>query len=306
MRDGTSTFQPHLIQDAADLDFSMEDLGSRGRDKRTLFANPEFFDVEYVINPHMAGHIGTVDRSLARHQWKKVVQAYAGCGFETVCLDGKKGLPDLVFTANQSFPGLTASGEPVVILSRMGSEQRVPELKIFEDWYRTQGIKVVLLPEHVACFEGMGDGMWHPSRRLIFGGYGYRTAPEAYEFLSEVYGVPVVLLSLIDPNFYHLDTCLSPLNDRIALVVKEAFEPRGVALIQACFEEIVWVPHDEAKTGFACNGHSPDGETFIVHEGCSVTASKVRALGFTVIECDTSEYLKSGGSVFCMKLMLPW
>ena len=35
------------------------------------------------------------------------------------------------------------------------------------------------------------------------------------------------------------------------------------------------------------------------------TIAAVREAGFEVIALDTSEFLKSGGSVFCMKLMIP-
>jgi len=62
---------------------------------------------------------------------------------------------------------------------------------------------------------------------------------------------------------------------------------------------------DEAAGLLACNGHCPDGEHFLVQRGARVTNQRVQEAGFSVIELDTSEFLKSGGSVFCMKLMLP-
>ena len=53
------------------------------------------------------------------------------------------------------------------------------------------------------------------------------------------------------------------------------------------------------------NGNCPDGKHFVVHYDNPVTIAAVKALGLEVIEVDTSEFLKSGGSVFCMTMMLP-
>ena len=36
-----------------------------------------------------------------------------------------------------------------------------------------------------------------------------------------------------------------------------------------------------------------------------IPVALVRGMGLEPIELDTSEFLKSGGSVFCMKLMVP-
>ena len=71
------------------------------------------------------------------------------------------------------------------------------------------------------------------------------------------------------------------------------------------FENLIEVPLEEAKEGFVTNGHSPNGTHFIVHKGNDVTVSKLKEIGIEVMEIDTGEFLKSGGSVFCMKMMLP-
>ena len=49
---------------------------------RVLMADPEHFEVAYVINPHMAGNVGAVDGALARQQWLGVKLAYEACGYE--------------------------------------------------------------------------------------------------------------------------------------------------------------------------------------------------------------------------------
>ena len=42
----------------------------------------------------------------------------------------------------------------------------------------------------------------------------------------------------------------------------------------------------------------PDGD------GANEANAKLRSAGFNVVEVDTSEFMKSGGSVFCLKMMV--
>lgn len=265
------------------------------------------FDVTYVINPHMAGNIGAVDQKLALAQWQALVAVYERLGFEVNIIDAVEGLPDLVFTANQSFPGQLPSGEWVALQSHMHSEMRRPEEEVVADWYRRRGARVVKMSREQGFipFEGMGDAHWFPGRRLIIGGYGFRSHRDIYDRIAATFEVPVVAVELVDDRFYHLDTCLAPLDARTALYVPSAFTAQGREVLASLFERLVEVPLDEATELLACNGHCPDRRHFIVQRGAVKTVALVRELGFEVLEVDTSEYLKSGGSVFCMKMMLP-
>jgi len=270
-------------------------------------ADAEHFDVEYVINPHMEGQIGNIDRPLARRQWAALADTYRELGYEVNVLEGVEHLPDLVFMANQSFPAQLPDGEWVALLSVMHMPQRRPEVEVVADWYAKRGARTLRMRIDDASipFEGMGDAHWYPGRRMVVGGYGYRTSRQAYDRISAVLDVPVAAVRLVDPRFYHLDTCLAPLNAEVALWVPSAFDAPGRALLRRVFDRLIEVPMDEAAELLACNGHCPDGEHFLVQRGARVTNQRVVDAGFTVIELDTSEFLKSGGSVFCMKLMLP-
>ena len=81
--------------------------------------DPEYFDVVYVINPHMKDQVGKVDHKKARVQWKALRTVYEKLGFPVEVLPGVPGLPDMVFAANQSFPFVTSEGKKKVILSRV-------------------------------------------------------------------------------------------------------------------------------------------------------------------------------------------
>ncbi len=270
-----------------------------------LMATPKHFSVEYVINPHMEGHIGTVDKVKARWQWEVVRDKFRNLGMKVHELEGEPGFPDMVFAANQSLPYIDPKGHKHALMSIMHSEQRKEEVPYFEQWYRQHGYELHYLnPDKISDFEGMGDAIWHFKKRLLWGGYGYRSSRHAYEAISESFDVPVVLLELIHPSFYHLDTCFCTLNDKSVLIYPPAFTKDGLELIHAAFPTVIEASKKEAIQMFACNACCPDGRNVIIQKGCREANKALKKHGFAFHEVDTSEYLKSGGSVFCMKLLL--
>lgn len=274
------------------------------RPGRVLMTTPDHFRVDYVINPHMEGHVGTVDVARARDQWDALKAAYERLGVPVSVVDGAAGQPDMVFCANQTLPALDAQGARVAVMSRMHAPQRADEVAAYARFFESEGYAVRPLDANVpGTFEGMGDAIWHPGRRLLWGGYGFRTDRAVYDRLAETLGVAVLPLALHDPDFYHLDTCLCPLDEQTVLVYPGAFTDDGMATVRDHFERVIEAPEDEARRLFACNAHSPDGRTVLIQRGCVETNRLLAEAGYDVVELDTDEYLKSGGSVFCMKLM---
>ena len=64
-----------------------------------LMCRPDFFGIEYEINPWM--HVSvSVDRDLAAAQWEALVSTYGRLGAGVTLAEPRPGLPDLVFSAN--------------------------------------------------------------------------------------------------------------------------------------------------------------------------------------------------------------
>jgi N-dimethylarginine dimethylaminohydrolase len=179
----------------------------------------------------------------------------------------------------------------------------VDEVKYFEDFYMKEGYEVIKLPEEINYFESMGDAIIDYKREIIFGGYGYRTNENVYDFLREVTNYEVVKVRLMNKYFYHLDTCFSLLNAHTAMICRDAFSDEDFKKITNYFSDIIEVNADENKRGFACNCHCPDGENIIIDKRAEFTKTILERNEFNVITVDTSEFMKSGGSVFCMKMM---
>src|SRR5882672_625701 len=67
--------------------------------KTYLMCPPEYFTVEYAINPWMDIR-SPVDTELAVKQWQRLRETLIGLGHEVHLLEPVAGLPDMVFAAN--------------------------------------------------------------------------------------------------------------------------------------------------------------------------------------------------------------
>lgn len=307
---------PLLIRSPADADRAgLDPAHAPGlpRRRRVLMADPSHFRIAYAINPHMRsgdGGLQTIAPQTALEQWEGVRDAYAALGYKVETLPADEAHPDLVFTANQAFPypdphAESSQGEYCFIPSRMAHPERAGEVPIVAAWLRGEGYRETPLPEDVqGTVEGGGDLLWMGERRILFGGVGPRTTLSGLRAVADRVECPLVVLDLHDPDFYHLDTCLSFLDDRTALWVPNAFKPSAQRLLAHLVENLVEVDDLEARRGLAANGHCPDGRHVIIHPDNPRTTAALENLGYDVVECDTSEFNKSGGSVFCLKMML--
>ena len=300
-----------LIHDTAELDAlglaTLADLAPVPLADRVLMADPQEFDVVYAINPHMKdaeGHLPKVDRDEARRQWWVLRETLEDLGVHVDVVAPLDGHPDLVFCANQTLPVQAAiAGElPELVASNMASAERAAEVPHLVEALRGMGYRPWGLSGRDLRLEGMGDGLWHPGRRLLWAGVGPRSEEAAWAEVEARYDLAVCLLELADDDFYHLDTALCLVDERHALWYPPAFTAAGRALVERLVEVPIAVPEDEARRGFACNAFSPDGIHVLIQRGNVQSRLALAAAGKTVVELDTDEFMKSGGSVFCMKL----
>lgn len=294
-----------VITSADQIDFSVSDIPSMPLPTQALMVRPLHYAVDYVINPHMADQVGKVDKIEANNEWNLVRSLFNQIGIKVHVIEDQEGLPDMVFCANQSLPYIDKDGNHHAFMSIMHADERKDEVPYIEQWYRQHGYKIHYLDEdNINDFEGCGDAIWHTGKRLLWGGYGYRSSLEAYETISDTFGIPVLALELVDETFYHLDTCFCVLDEKTALIYPDAFADEGLAMINTMFDKVIHASKYEAEELLACNASCPDGRNVIIQQGCTDVNKNLRDAGFSVHEVSTYEFLKSGGSVFCMKMLL--
>ena len=290
------------LAEAQTLD--LKTVRGRREPQAVLMCPPDYFDIKDVKNAFMEGNIGNVDRAAARRQWEELREAFLKIGKKVFVIDAVPDLEDMVFSANQVLVGLDAEEKPWILLSLMRHESRRKEVPHYRRWFEERGYRVLELDRGDILFEGQGDAIWHPGKQMLWGGYGHRTNLEAYHELAARLEVPIVALELHTAEFYHLDTCFSVLNEKSALVYSEAFTPEGLKLIRHFFPDLVEATEQDAYKAFACNALALDGKYVVIQRGAIDTVKKLREAGFEPVEVETGEFIKSGGSVFCLKMMV--
>ena len=297
-----------IVRNASELNFDIRSAPQMPLARRILMVRPTYFHVDNPINPHMRKADGTLhvlDKAKAIAEWETLRATYRSLGLEVFEAEAISGLPDMVFCANQTLPFVSRTGEFRAILSNMANDIRHKEVLGIKAALEHEGYGTVELPARNSStlFEGMGDALWLPGYRVLLGGYGHRTHRSIYEKVAEMTDATVLAFELANPRFYHLDTCLSILDARSALACRDAFTCEGWELVQKVFPNLIEVPLAEADSPvFACNAHCPDGKNVLMQLGAKETVRRLQVSGFHPIELSTEEFIKSGGSVFCMKL----
>ena len=262
-----------------------------------LMCAPTLYDVDYVINPWMAGNVHASSRERAMEQWTTLYQAITRIA-DVQLVAPQPGSPDMVFTANA---GLERDG--VVMLSSFFHTERQGEEDPFRRWFEAAGYRVLDLPRNTP-FEGEGDALFSTDGSRLWVGYGPRTLLKSHARLAAIWSVEVASLHLVDPRFYHLDTCFATLEGGFALYYPAAFDASSLAKIEKFYpvEKRMVVAEDDA-VHFACNAVNI-GQTIILNHASETLVSELRLNGFQPLQLDLSEFLKAGGAAKCLVMKL--
>lgn len=260
------------------------------RSTHILMCPPKQYEVSYIINPWMNPEIPT-STDLALQQWQALHDLYVDLGMTVDLIEPIPGLPDMVFAANGGF---TMDG--IAYGAKFRYPERQPEGPAYLDRLAELGFE----PREAKCVnEGEGDFL--PVGEVILAGHGFRTDVAAHDELREIFGREVVSLRLVDPRFYHLDTCLAIVGETIAWL-PEAFDEASRTTLERRFPDAIVVTENEAL-GLGLNAFG-DGRAMVVPEPAKQFAADLAALGHKVRTVDLSELLKAGGSAKCCTLEL--
>lgn len=263
-----------------------------------LMCRPEFFTVDYRINPWMHPEVPT-DTALAVSQWQVLYDTYRELGITVELIDPIEGLPDMVYAANGGF---VIDG--IAYGAKFRYDERVPEGPAYMDWFAANGFDV-RVPEHTN--EGEGDFLLVGD--VILGGYGFRSDTSSHDEVARIFGREVVSFELVNPSFYHLDTAIAVLDPVPAAdgsqniaYLPSAFSPEGLAELQRRFPDAVIVSEEDASV-LGLNSYS-DGHNVVIASRAKGFEASLRERGYNPIGVDLSELLRGGGGVKCCTLEL--
>ncbi len=262
-----------------------------------LMCAPDYFGIDYVINPWMEGNCGKADHALAVEQWSGLRRALE-TQTDVVLIPPQPGLPDQVFTANA---GVVL--EEKVVVSRFKDPERQGEEPFFHEWFARHDFDIAAWP-HDVSFEGAGDALLDRGQRILWAGYGFRSHNTMPSLLEKTFNRQVIGLRLIDPRFYHLDTCLCPLEGGYLMYFPAAFDAAGQRAIADLVpsEKLIEVDAPDAEQ-FCCNAVDLNRQVFM--NGASESLQhRLRETGFTPVITPLSEFMKAGGAAKCLTLKL--
>ena len=260
--------------------------------KQVLMSPPDFFKVEYSINPWMVAGV-KVDLDLAKNQWNNLKSTVERAGAEVKVVPPSEEYPDLVFTANSGI----IKGKNVLI-SNFKYEERRGEEDLYMNWFSNNGYSVGRIPSEFK-FEGRGDAFVYDN--YLVGSYGIRSDKEALLFIAEEFQLEPIIVELAQEKFYHLDTCFQQLPSGDAIFYPEAFKDQSLKTFETLFNLIPVSEHDANK--LTCNAVVINNT--VIFPSDDIEAIKtVERLGLNPEVADVSEFIKSGGACQCLVIAL--
>lgn len=263
---------------------------------RVLMCPPTEYRIAWEINPWMKkSH--QPNRERAWRQWHRVFELYQKLALRIHLIQPVAGLSDFIFTANAGW-----GRKGTFILSNFRYTERRKEQPYFKTWLQQHGFRTLRLPKNI-FFEGQGDLITTKEAYLL--GWGIRSSLEAAQEIKKRLGLQkqIVPLRLINPKFYHLDTCLmyiQPINT--ILYYPPAFHKKSLAQIQKLEVNTIEVTKKEAEA-FICNGIYYR-DSVILPVMSNRIEKRLRKLGLEVLFSDVSEFRKSGAGLRCLTLFL--
>jgi N-dimethylarginine dimethylaminohydrolase len=258
-----------------------------------LMCPPDFYGIEYEINPWMS-RLRQSDREAAQRQWNDLRALLERLGARISTLEPVPGLPDLVFTANAALMYRDRA-----VLAHFRHPQRQGEQPIDAAWLAAQGYAIERVADDV-YFEGAGDALF--CGETLFAGYRIRSDARGHQQIGELLECHVIPLELVDPYYYHLDTCFCPLAPGQAIYYPAAFDDYGMKVFENEVPDLIAVPEEEARR-FACNAVVV-GRNVVTNTGSPRLHAELRRRGFEPHETPLDEFVKAGGSAKCLTLRL--
>ena len=209
--------------------------------RRLLLCPPDHYGIEYEINPWMSRARGA-DVEATKRQWHGLHEKLSSLDCQIDLVTPQPKLPDMVFTANA---GLTVGKK--FIPSNFRHVERSGEAPHFARWMKEHGYEVIWLPENL-YFEGEGDALF--VKDALFCGYKFRSDINSHRAVADILGCLVISVELVDPRFYHLDTCFSPLPDGGAAWFPAAFDEYGQRTIREHVGDLIDVVGRRSRAFF--------------------------------------------------------
>lgn len=259
--------------------------------QEVLLCSPIYMEIKQIINEtqkHFARENISQMKAIAQH--KQLIQILKNHQVRPIMLPANDRYPEQVFTRDIGFTiGHT------LFVSSMAAPVRQGEEQLLKEWAQENGFKTVSLTN--GTIEG-GDVLADQTR--VFVGMSKRTNPAAiHELKKELPDHDIIPIHL-PPHILHLDCVMNILSHDEMLIYPEAFKKEDLHLLNMHYHLIEISEQEQFTLG--PNVLSIGQKKVISLPINQETNAALTAHGYTVIEVDFSEIIKSGGSFRCCTL----
>ncbi|WP_110114841.1 dimethylarginine dimethylaminohydrolase family protein [Bacillus sp. CGMCC 1.16541] len=256
--------------------------------KTVIVCEPTYMEISEVINETQRHYVDTnIDIELALKQHRHFVKVLEDEGIDVIKLPPQKRYPEQVFTRDIGF---TLGNQ--LFVSQMGHGLRQGEENILIEWLEKENRPYHNLKEH--SIEG-GDVLIDGDKVLV--GVSGRTCEGATTHLQQLLPTHKVISVPIEESYLHLDCVFNILSPNEALVFSEAISKEEHAILASHYDLIEVEGNEQFTLG--TNVLSIGQKKVISLPVNKKVNETLRNRGYTVIEVDLSEIIKSGGSFRC-------
>jgi N-dimethylarginine dimethylaminohydrolase len=261
--------------------------------RQVVLCSPDFMKIKEVINETQRHYVEeNIDTSLAKKQHESFIHTLQENDVHVVLLPTHSKFPEQVFTRDIGFT-LTNT----VFTAAMERKIRQGEEQVLKQWLEENEVPFVQIES--GSIEG-GDVLI--DRHTVWVGDSDRTSKEAITELGEkLHGMDLVRIPFAE-EYLHLDCVFNVLSPTEALFFPPAFHKKGRDLLASRYD-LIEVSVEEQFT-LGTNILSIGKKTVVSLPINSGVNKKLRDRGYTVIEVDISEIIKSGGSFRCITMPL--
>lgn len=259
--------------------------------EKVIVCQPTYMKIIEVINEVQEEYVNeNIDRQKALEQHNQFTKSLTEQGVDVYMLPPSKTKPEQVFTRDIGF----TIGDQLYI-SEMASDIRQGEEEVLKNWLLERGIP------YEKCFnkeiEG-GDVIIDGKR--IFVGISSRTSEAAVKRLQKQLSGYEVIPIPFDEKYLHLDCVFNILSSDETLIFPKALNKNTVQLLKGMYDTIEVNEQEQFTMG--TNVLSIGNRRVFSLPMNKEVNQNMEDRGYTVIEVDFSEIIKSGGSFRCCTL----
>ncbi len=259
--------------------------------QRVIVCEPKYMEIQEVINDVQAKYKDdNINRDIASRQHSEFIKKLEEHDVEVIRLPASEQFPEQVFTRDIGF----TLGDDIFI-AEMASEIREGEEDTLEKYLDTSDTLFQKLRANK--IEG-GDVIIDGD--TVFVGISSRTSIEAVHELATKLPKYNIIPVPFNEKYLHLDCVFNILSSDVGLIFPKALDPSIINMLSEKYE-LIEVSEEEQFTMGTNVLSIGNRKVFSLPQNIHVN-KEMREHGFTVIEVEFSEIIKSGGSFRCCSM----